>query len=123
MEEDEYFYKRMSGVLYLYFTILMDPNCTDGVRKAWIWMSDVLNVKPRVNITADMLTIFFKCCGFKLHKIYQNQFQKLVSYCIKQYVSNLSSFKSESIDRARLGRLNLILEDYIKIGHFEEWKK
>ena len=89
VEEDEYFYKRMTGVLHLYFTILIHPDYKDGLRDAWAWLSDVLNMKPRPNITAHMLAIFFKCCGFQLQKIYQLQFKKIVNLFINQYLPHL----------------------------------
>ena len=113
----------MSGIMNLYFTILIHPDYKNGMKEAWCWLSDVLNMKPRVNITADMLTMFFKCCGYQLHKIYNNQFKKLISLCMKQVIPFLNSNKSENVDMARLGRLSLTLDEYFKNGHFNEWKK
>jgi hypothetical protein len=123
VEEDEYFYKRMSGIMNLYFTILINPDYKNGMKEAWCWISDTLNLEPKMNITAEMLTIFFKCCGYQLQKVYSNQFKKLITLCRKHTVQTLQFNKSSDVDHARLGRLNLILGDYIKNGYFPEWKK
>lgn len=123
VEEEEYYFKRMTGIFYLYFTLLINKEFKNGIKIAWQWLSDVLNMKPRANITAHMLAIFFKCCGYQLHKVYLYQFEKIIKLFINQYVKYLKSINAESQNIAYLGRLELIFEDYKKAGRFNEWKK
>ncbi len=123
VEEDEYYFKRMNGILMLYFTLLLYPDYQSmGVDTAWKWLSDVLNMKPRNDITTIMLTVFFKCCGYKFQKLYTNQFSKIVDYCNSIYLPLVYSL-GESQNKANTGRLELLLNDYRRHGYFAEWKK
>jgi nucleoporin GLE1 len=132
IEDDVHYLKRMSGVLHLYFTLLMLCNYEkkisniknfDGLKMAWKWISDILNMTPRPNITAEALCIFFKCCGFQLHKAYNKQFLKLVNICSTDYLKLIELIPSELQTRASLGRLKNTFESFRKNNYFIEWKK
>jgi len=123
VEDDEYFYKRVSGIVHFYFTLLVtfDYANGQGVQIAWNWFADVLNMKPRANITAHMCTIFFKCCGNKMQKIYGQQFNKLMRVFLTDFLPKIKAVPNQS--GAFLGRLDLILKEFNTYSHFPEWKK
>jgi hypothetical protein len=116
----------MSGVLHLYFTLLMNYEslgaCFDGPRRAWHWIVDVLNLTPRPNITAEMLAIFFKCCGYRMQRVYGRQFGKLINVCSNEFMQLIKSIPEEKQSNASVGRLETILEHYYKNRTFPEWK-
>lgn len=122
VEDDEYFYKRMSGILHMYFTLLVSFDFSNGygVQIAWNWFADILNMKPRQNITAHMCTIFFKCCGFKMQQIYRKQFDKLMRVFINDFLPKIKAVPNQS--EAFLGRLDLILNEYRQNSQFPEWQ-
>jgi nucleoporin GLE1 len=117
----------MSGVLNLYFTLLMAldtrNSSIDGMKTSWIWISDVLNLTPRPEITAEMLTIFFKCCGYHLKRAYRNQFLKLVKICFEDFMQLIKSIPNEKQSVASVGRLQSIFDSFSKTHEFIEWKK
>lgn len=114
----------MNGVFYLYFTLLIFGNSTYfSVKRAWQWLADVLNMTPRPNITAEMLTIFFKCCGYTLHKVYGKQFIKLVNIFFNDYFKLIRAISPDKQSNAVVGRLTNVLEHYTKYGRFDQWKK
>jgi hypothetical protein len=127
VEDSVHYFKRMSGVLHLYFTLLMSyeslpPGCMEGPKRAWRWLVDVLNMTPRANITAEMLAIFFKCCGLRMQRVYGKQFGKLVNLCAGEYMQLIKSIPEERQSNAAVGRLETILEEYYKKRTFPEWK-
>jgi len=135
IEEDVHYFKRMSGVLHLYFTLLVQLNATNielksgsesesGGKLAWQWISDMLNMTPRPNTTPEALTIFFKCCGHMLHVLYGNQFLKLVATVSTDYMSLIESMPGELQSAASVGRLKALLDEFKKNGNrFAEWKR
>lgn len=112
--------------MYLYFTFLVSsqvPSDFDGVKRAWRWLVDVLNMAPRPEMTAEMLAIFFKCCGHRMQQVYGNQFHKLVQTCSNDFVPLIRSIPAERQSGASLGRLENILDTYKKNRQqFPEWK-
>ena len=123
VEDDEYFYKRVSGIFHFYFTLLVTFDYANGrgAQIAWNWFADVLNMKPRANITAHMCTIFFKCCGNKMQKIYGKQFTKLMRVFFTDFLPKIKAVPNQS--EAFLGRLDLILKELNTNSQFPEWKK
>jgi hypothetical protein len=129
VEDSVHYFKRMSGVLHLYFTLLMSMESMsnsksqfDGVKRAWKWLVDVLNMTPRASITAEMLAIFFKCCGHKMHRVYGTQFVKLVQVCSSDYLQLIKTIPIEKQSQAPVGRLETILEEFLRNRQFTEWK-
>ncbi len=98
------------------------PAHFDGPRRAWSWIVDTLNMTPRANITAEMLAIFFKCCGYQLQRVYGRQFGKIVNLCSNEYMQLVKSIPAEKQSNASVGRLETILEQYYKNRTFPEWK-
>ncbi|CAF1141296.1 unnamed protein product [Brachionus calyciflorus] len=129
IEEDVHFHKRMTGVLNLYFTLLITANSLSNlsgcftIKKAWQFLADVLNMTPRPEITAEMLTVFFKCTGYQLQNVYGKQFSKLVITFQTDYLKLIKSIKSDKQSEAAVGRLTSILDEFLKNGKFSEWKK
>ncbi len=116
----------MSGVLHLYFTFLISVNssmnCKIGLKTAWQWLSDVLNLTPRPNVTAEILNIFFKCCGSKLQQNYGKQFNKLMNICTSDFFDMIKSIPNNKQTGASVGRLESTLESFKKTNRFFEWK-
>jgi nucleoporin GLE1 len=127
IEDEVHFYKRMSGVLNLYFTLLIALNTKnssiDGIKRAWNWLADVLNMTPRPEITAEMLTAFFKCCGYYLKRVYGNQFLKLLKICFEDFMQLIKLIPVEKQSVASVGRLQSIYDTFLKTREFTEWKK
>lgn len=126
IEDEVHYFKRMSGVLHLYFTLLISTNnsmqSSLGLRSAWQWISDILNLTPRPNITAEMLAIFFKCCGYKMKMYYGRQFDKLVNVCMGDFLELIKTIPQEKQTGAAIGRLESTLEQFKKFNRFPEWK-
>lgn len=134
LEDDILYFKRMNGVLHLYFTLLVNTSnfknasqiststnhFSNGYKKAWQWLSDVLNLTPRPDMTAEMLAIFFKCCGYQLQIIYGKQFLKLISVCSDDFFQLIKSIPKQS--GASIGRLQTVFDDYKRHRQFAEWK-
>jgi hypothetical protein len=118
----------MSGVCHLYFTYLISvdraiENKFHGMKKAWTWLSDVLNMTPRANITAEMLAIYFKCCGYRMQLTYGKQFRKLIKICHEDYLKLIESIPADKQSGASVGRLKSVFEQYFKQNsNFVEWK-
>jgi nucleoporin GLE1 len=120
----------MSGVLNLYFTFLMQCNYEknninnfDGLKIAWKWLTDLLNMTPRPNITAEALCIFLKCCGYQMHKAYNKQFIKLIKICSSDYLKLIELIPPELQSGACVGRLKSVFESFRTNNYFIEWKK
>lgn len=120
----------MSGILTLYFTLMILTPVDKqhelqyfNVRRAWRWLVEVLNMTPRPNSTAEMLNIFFKCCGHTLHSLYGKQFLKLVNMCMNEYFALIRLIPSEKQSEASIGRLKTTLDDFNKSRRFPVWKK
>lgn len=118
IEEDVHFFKRMSGVAHLYFTLLIIANNLTNLngyfclKRAWQWLVDVLNMSPRPNTTAEMLAIYFKCCGYQMQVTYGRQFYKLVDICMNDYFKMIQSIPSDKQSGAAVGRLQTIFGDF-----------
>jgi hypothetical protein len=138
----------MSGILHLYFTILIDPNYMvpsktkdenvfdalktnkstnenlDGMKKAWRWLADVLNMSPRPNITAEMLAIFLKCCGYRLQLTYGKQFHKIIQICSQDFFELIKLIPNDKQSAASVGRLKNVFDQYNSNNRkFQEWKR
>ncbi|CAF0786394.1 unnamed protein product [Brachionus calyciflorus] len=90
------------------------------IKKAWQFLADVLNMTPRPEITAEMLTVFFKCTGYQLQNVYGKQFSKLVITFQTDYLKLIKSIKSDKQSEAAVWS---ILDEFLKNGKFSEWKK
>ncbi|KAL3289602.1 hypothetical protein HHI36_023015 [Cryptolaemus montrouzieri] len=99
-EKQDHFLKRMTGIMRLYFAILIsfpksnqkiNPLC---INIAWTWFTSVLKLKPRKDITATMLHTFLEIVGFAMQNSYKNQFEKIVSLLVNQYIPTLKEVDS-----------------------------
>lgn len=97
-------------------------NCKIGLRTVWKWFSDVLNLTPRANVTAEILNIFLKCCGYKLQQNYGKQFNKLMDVCSGDFFDMIKSIPAEKQAGASVGRLESSLDNFKKTYRFFEWK-
>ena len=134
-EDEIQYYKRMNGIMHFYFTLLINqpsnPSApsesiffnNNGLKRAWRWLSDVLNMTPRPDMTAEMLMVFFKCCGFALQRAYGQQFLKLFHTCFTDYLQLIKAIPSELQGGAYVGRLDSFYERHRRTNRFIEWKR
>ena len=122
----------MSGVMHFYFTtLLMSTNkitsnresyFNNGLGKLWKWIAEILNMTPRPSITAEVLSIFFKCCGYQMQTVYRNQFVKIIRVCSTEFLELIKSIPNDQQSGASIGRLENIIDEFKKNKRFPEWK-
>lgn len=96
----------------------------EGLKMAWNWLTDTLNMTPRPNITAEMLSIFFKCCGYQLQMNYRKQFLKLVKICFDDFLQLIKEIPEDMQSGASVGRLTAVYEQFKNENYrFTEWRK
>ncbi|XP_065830771.1 mRNA export factor GLE1-like [Oscarella lobularis] len=128
VESDDKYEKRMSGIIRLYAAIIQStpPRGVGkahphGIEHGWTWLSRLVNLSPRSNITATMLYDFLEVAGHDLMKTYKKQFQKLLVLICKEFYPKIEAVTSES-KRGPVTRLKLFLETCIKSGKIPEPK-
>ena len=122
VEKQEKFLKRMSGIMRLYFSIIVSSpprgEHPHGVQHAWAWIARVLNLEPEPDITATMIFDFMQVAGFALLREYKKQFLKLLRTLCKDMLPKLKDVSSPA-GRGGLSRLQVLLENSVKNhGHF-----
>lgn len=117
VEKQEKFLKRMSGIMRLYFAIMVTSpprgSHPHGTEHAWIWLSRVLNMEPELDITATMLFDFLQVAGHLLYNEYRKQFLKLLHILVREVLPKLKNLTSAS-GGGSLSRLQLLLETSVK---------
>ena len=117
VEKQEKFLKRMSGIMHLYFSILVSSPPRGihphGLEYAWSWFSQVLNLDPEPDITATMLYDFLQVVGHALFIQYKKQFLKLLHILVKETVPKLEQVSSAA-GSGFLSRLKLLLENSLR---------
>ncbi|KAL3288031.1 hypothetical protein HHI36_002483 [Cryptolaemus montrouzieri] len=97
IEKQDKFLKRMTGIMRLYFAILISfpvhgqKGNPHNIKVAWTWFVSVLKLKPRIDITATMLHIFLETVGFEMQITYKMQFFKLLRYFVEHYFPALKA--------------------------------
>lgn len=117
IEKQDKFLKRMSGIMRLYFSIIISspprgqhPHC---VNHAWIWLTRVVNLNPEPDITATMIYDFFQVTGGLIMKEYHRQFIKVLILIVKEFLPALKNVSTPAGSGA-LSRLQLLLEKGVK---------
>ncbi|GAB1604587.1 nucleoporin GLE1-like [Argonauta hians] len=114
IEEQEKFLKRMTGIMRLYAAIIISPvppgtstPHPHGIKNSWIWITRILNMKPRPDITAAMMYNVLDVTGHSLFTYYQKPFQKLLHILITEF---LPKIKAVSASAGSVSRLETFLE-------------
>ncbi|GFR19635.1 nucleoporin GLE1 [Trichonephila clavata] len=96
VEEKYKFLNRISGYVRLYAAIIVSPLHPDvksphphGLAWGWKWLSRMLNLEPRPDITATVLYDFLDVTGHSLQKVYGNQFKKIIHILIKDFFQKI----------------------------------
>lgn len=91
IERQDKFLKRMSGTMRLYTAMIicrlkrnhqgkMHPF---GIINGWQWIASILNLEPKVDITATMIYEFLEVAGYVMKNSYGKQFDKLLLYLLE----------------------------------------
>ncbi|XP_060554278.1 mRNA export factor GLE1-like [Ruditapes philippinarum] len=117
VEKHDKFLKRMSGIMRLYFSIIVSSpprgNHPHGIEYAWMWLTRVLNIEPEPDITTTMIYDCLQVTGNALCQVYKKQFLKLLHILVKEMLPKLKSVSSDA-GSGSLTRLQLLLETSVK---------
>lgn len=124
VERQDKFLKRMSGIMRLYAAILLAQPCRyqqnknhpHGLSQAWRWISCMLNMDPRPDISATLLFDFLEVAGSALYSHYGQQFQKLLHLICKEYFPKIKQI-TPSVSSGPMIRLEAFLQKILKQGH------
>ncbi|KAB0803928.1 hypothetical protein PPYR_00898 [Photinus pyralis] len=121
IEKQDKFLKRMAGIMRLYAAIIITrpkkgQRNLHGISEGWRWLSAILNLEPKPDITATLLLEFFETAGSTMGIAYGTSFRKLMKFVCSVYFPSI-----QKIDKGGpVSRLELLLQDYVKLGRFEE---
>ncbi|XP_045171879.2 mRNA export factor GLE1-like [Mercenaria mercenaria] len=117
VEKHDKFLKRMSGIMRLYFSIIVSApprgNHPHGIEYAWTWLTRVLNIDPEPDITTTMIYDCLQVTGNALCQVYNKQFLKLLHILVKEMLPKLKNVSSDA-GSGSLTRLQLLLENAVK---------
>lgn len=121
VEKQDKFLKRMTGIMRLYSAILVTKpkkgHATNphGLAQGWRWLASILNLEPRLDVTATMLHVFFEIAGYSMQSVYNKMFHKVVRFVREKYMPMLAKIDSGG----PVTRLNVLLEEYRVKESFE----
>lgn len=121
VEKQDKFLKRMTGIMRLYSAIFVtkakrgQSGNPHGMSHAWRWLSSILNLEPRLDISATMIHVFLDNVGFAMESTYKKMFQKIMKFIITKYMPMLSQIDSGG----PVTRLTVMLEEYKTKQTFE----
>lgn len=117
VEKHDKFLKRMSGLMRLYFSILVSApprgSHPHGIEHAWIWLTRTLNLDPEPDITTTMIYDCLQVTGNALCREYKKQFLKLLHILVKEMLPKLRNVSSDA-GSGSLTRLQSLLETSVK---------
>lgn len=87
-----------------------------NIKHGWRWLSSILKLEPRVDISATMVHTFLETVGFELEARYDRFFKKLIRVIFEKF---LPSCRVKCTGGA-VTRIELLLKEYIKNGKFEQ---
>ncbi|KAK2165077.1 hypothetical protein LSH36_55g07001 [Paralvinella palmiformis] len=120
-EKQDQFLKRMSGLMYFYaaITVSTPPTIKQhhpyGIDKAWSWLTQVIHLDPRPDITATLIFEFFEVTAYFLMQAYKKQFNKLLDVIIKEYLPKVRTAR-DGCSGGPVVRLESYLEK-LRHGH------
>ena len=122
VEGQDKFLKRMTGIVRLYSAIMMakprraqkSPH-PHGMSQAWRWLASILNLEPRVDISATVLHTFLETTGHTMQTVYGKQFKKIISFILDNYMPALKVID----EGGPVTRLEVLLLTYRRSSYFE----
>lgn len=121
--EDDVYVKRMCCYIKVYAAITQSvpppksKRNPHAIKNAWIWLTRIVNLPPRDNLTASMLLEFLKVAGNVCFSTYKLQFIKLLKLLINYYIPKIKEVSKEDV--TSLSRLQQFLEKCIKSQNVE----
>ncbi|CAF5016763.1 unnamed protein product, partial [Rotaria sp. Silwood1] len=108
LETETEFLTRMNGLVRLFCKLLVShgPPFDKDLTFAWKWLSDVLNLPPKPNITSVLICVFLEEAGEIMMKVYSTQFPKIIKAIQTHYVPRLEKKTSDD----QITRLRLVLD-------------
>ncbi|KAH6582555.1 hypothetical protein BASA61_008454 [Batrachochytrium salamandrivorans] len=103
LESEIQYGERMCGILSLYAAIVQTSNIPNSynIANGWVWMSRILNMKPR-RITTLLLYTFLEIAGNALVTTYKRQAIKLVRYIVQVLIPMAPAAANASTTRLAL---------------------
>lgn len=99
-EKQDKFLKRMTGIMRLYSAIFITKpkrgqnQNPHGMAEAWRWIGSILNLEPRLDITATMIHVFLETVGFSMQTVYGKMFQKVMRFIREKYMPMIEKIDS-----------------------------
>lgn len=99
-EKQDKFLKRMTGIMRLYSAIFITKpkrghnSNPHGMNEAWRWIASILNLEPRLDVTATMIHVFLETVGFQMQAVYGKMFQKLMRFIKEKYMPMIEKIDS-----------------------------
>ncbi|KAJ3649029.1 hypothetical protein Zmor_020791 [Zophobas morio] len=122
IEKQDKFLKRMTGILRLYFAIMIAHPKRDqaknphDIKNAWNFLASILKLDPQLDITATSLHIFLETVGFEMERVYGLAFKKVVRIIINKFMPLLKKIDTGG----PVTRLEVLLQNYKVKGYFEK---
>lgn len=122
IEKQDKFLKRMTGMMRLYAAIFVTKPKREhtanphGLSHGWRWLASILNLEPRLDITATMLHVFFEIAGYSMQGAYNKMFHKVIRFLREKYMPMLAKIDSGG----PVTRLSVLLEEYKVRESFEQ---
>ncbi|VEN34108.1 unnamed protein product [Callosobruchus maculatus] len=122
IEKQDKFLRRMTGIMRLYASILISKpkrgqaKSPYTLKEGWRWIASLLNLEPRLDITATMLHAFLETAGFQMEAVYGKMFRKLIQ---KVVIEKFMPILRKNCTGGAVTRLELLLTEYKKSGTFE----
>jgi len=120
VEKQDKFLKRMSGVVRLYAAVIVSvPRARQqqphpfGLQNGWTFLAAILNLTPRLEITATVLFNFLEVAGHRLSNAYGKQFIKLLHLVCTEYFTLIRNVTPDGSD-GPVVRLDDFLQKAIK---------
>ena len=104
VEKQDKFLKRMSGVARLFAAVIasvpqrhqQQQSHPFGLQNGWRFLASILNLKPRVEITATILYDFLDVTGHRLSQAYGKQFIKMIHLLCTDYFTLIRNVTPDS---------------------------
>ena len=119
IEKQDKFLRRMSGIMRLYAALMVSPpprgEHPHGIENAWRWLTEIMNLDPRPDITATMTFDLLEVTGNALFKNYGKQFVKLIQLFRSEFLPKVVKVTPEG-SGGPTRRLENFLDNIIKKG-------
>ncbi len=123
LEKQDKFLKRMSGIMHLYAALLITTpppgspqNHPLGLQVGWAWLSNVMNLTPRPDITATLLNDFLQVAGNAFVKTYGKQFIKLIQILKLDFLPKVHAVTPQG-SGGPVQRLETFFSDILRTGN------